>query len=212
MQGESGVRPAERAFLEEARRLCDKHGALLIFDEIQCGMGRLGTLFAFQTFGVRPDVVTIAKALSNGLPIGAVLIDAKASSALQPGDHGTTFGGSPVPAAAALAHLRVRDEVGLDAHVRAVGRRLHDGLSAVADRFRATFEPPRGIGLMLGLPVRAPHAAKSFVDRARDDHRLLLNAAGDNTLRFVPPLVISPVEVDEVLVRFGKTIESLIAP
>jgi acetylornithine/N-succinyldiaminopimelate aminotransferase len=108
VQGESGVKVAERAYLEAARRLCDEHGALLIFDEIQCGMGRLGTLFAFQTFGVRPDLVTIAKSLANGLPIGAVLIDAGAASALQPGDHGTTFGGSPVPCAAALAHLRIR--------------------------------------------------------------------------------------------------------
>ena len=160
VQGESGIKPADRAFLEAARRLCDERGAILIFDEIQCGMGRLGTLFAFATVGVRPDAVTMAKALSNGLPIGAVLIDARASKALQPGDHGTTFGGSPVPAAAALAHLRVRDELGLDAHVHRVGAVLRAGLAALADRYPQAFEAPRGIGLMLGLPVRAPYANK----------------------------------------------------
>jgi predicted acetylornithine/succinylornithine family transaminase len=207
VQGESGVKPADRAFLEAARRLCDRHGALLIFDEIQCGMGRLGTLFAFETVGVRPDLVTLAKALSNGLPIGAVLIDAAAASALQPGDHGTTFGGSPVPAAAALAHLRVRDAVDLDAHVVRAGTRLRAGLAAAAERRPDLFAAPRGIGLMLGLPVRPPHTPKTFVDAGRDYEHLLLNGAGDNTLRFVPPLVISEAEIDEALARFRRTIE-----
>ena len=106
VQGESGVWPAEREFLEIARSLCTERGALLIFDEIQCGMGRLGSLFAFESYGVRPDVITMAKALANGLPIGAVLLDAGAAAGLQAGDHGTTFGGSPVPCAAALALSR----------------------------------------------------------------------------------------------------------
>jgi predicted acetylornithine/succinylornithine family transaminase len=205
VQGESGIKPADRAFLEAARRLCDERGAILIFDEIQCGMGRLGTLFAFATVGVRPDAVTMAKALSNGLPIGAVLIDARASKALQPGDHGTTFGGSPVPAAAALAHLRVRDELGLDAHVRRAGAALRAGLAALADRYPQAFEAPRGIGLMLGLPVRAPYATKDFVDVARERERLLINGAGDNTLRFVPPLVISETEIADALARLDRT-------
>jgi predicted acetylornithine/succinylornithine family transaminase len=205
VQGESGIKPADRAFLEAARRLCDERGAILIFDEIQCGMGRLGTLFAFATVGVRPDAVTMAKALSNGLPIGAVLIDARASKALQPGDHGTTFGGSPVPAAAALAHLRVRDELGLDAHVRRAGAALRAGLAALAERYPQAFEAPRGIGLMLGLPVRAPYATKDFVDVARERERLLINGAGDNTLRFVPPLVISETEIADALARLDRT-------
>jgi len=205
VQGESGIKPADRAFLEAARRLCDERGAILIFDEIQCGMGRLGTLFAFATVGVRPDAVTMAKALSNGLPIGAVLIDARASKALQPGDHGTTFGGSPVPAAAALAHLRVRDELGLDAHVHRVGAVLRAGLGALADRYPQAFEAPRGIGLMLGLPVRAPYATKDFVDVARERERLLINGAGENTLRFVPPLVISETEIADALARLDRT-------
>jgi predicted acetylornithine/succinylornithine family transaminase len=211
VQGESGIKPASRAFLETARRLCTERGALLIFDEIQCGMGRLGTLFAFQSLGVRPDAVTMAKALANGLPIGAVLIDGRASKALQPGDHGTTFGGSPVPSAAALAHLQVRDASDFDAHVLSMGAVLLGGLSRIAERYPTVFDAPRGLGLMLGLPVRAPYAAKAFVDRARESHRLLLNGAGENTLRFVPPLVIDEKTLLVAIERLEATIASVLA-
>ena len=206
VQGEGGVTAATPAFLAAARRLCDERGTLLIFDEIQCGMGRLGTLFAFQSTGVRPDLVTMAKALANGLPIGAMLIDARVASGLQPGDHGTTFGGSPVPCAAALAHLAFRDGTDLDAHVRRVGGRLRGGLEAIARDHPGRFGGVRGAGLMLGLPVKAPLAAATFVVAARDHERLILNAAGGNVLRFVPALTISPVEVDEALARLRHTI------
>ncbi|GAC1501683.1 MAG: aspartate aminotransferase family protein [Vulcanimicrobiaceae bacterium] len=210
IQGESGVKPADIAYLEAARRLCDEHGALLIFDEIQCGMGRLGTLFAFQSLGVRPDLVTMAKALSNGVPIGAVLVDAAAASGLQPGDHGTTFGGSPIPCAAALAHLRVRDAIDLDAHVLRVGAELMDGLTTIARAYPDVFGTPRGRGLMVGLPVCTTHAAKAFVDDAREREYLLLNAAGDNTLRFVPPLVVSSAEIADMLARFARTVARVV--
>ena len=209
VQGESGVKPASVEFLRAARRLCDERGALLIFDEIQCGMGRLGKLMAFQTYGVRPDLVTMAKALANGLPIGAVLIDAAAASGLQPGDHGTTFGGSPVPCAAALAHLRYREEHDLDAHVISAGARLRAGLAAIAAARPDVFFEPRGAGLMLGLPVRAPYVAADLVAAARERERLLVAGAGDNTLRFVPPLVISEGEIDEVLRRLERTIAAV---
>lgn len=211
VQGESGVKPAEEAFLGAARALCDRHGALLIFDEIQCGMGRLGTLFAFETAGVRPDVVTLAKSLANGLPIGAMLVDGAAAKALQPGDHGSTFGGSPVPCAAALAHLRVREELDLDRHVRAAGERLRAGLEALHGRHPERFDAPRGVGLMLGLPVRAPHSAKSIVERARTHERLLLNVAGETTLRFVPPLVIALDQIDDAIARLGRVVAGLTA-
>jgi predicted acetylornithine/succinylornithine family transaminase len=206
VQGESGVKPATKAFLEAARRLCDEHGALLIFDEIQSGMGRLGTLFAFQSFGVRPDLVTMAKALANGLPIGAVLIDEASASALQPGDHGSTFGGSPVPCAAALAHLAVRDRIDLDAHVAAMSARLFAGLGALAHAHPGVFAPPRGLGLMLGLPVREPHEAKALATAARERESLLINAAGDNTLRFVPPLIVSAEQIDDGLARLARIV------
>jgi len=211
VQGESGVHPAEPEFLAAARQLCSERGALLIFDEIQCGMGRLGTLFAFETFGVRPDVVTIAKALSNGLPIGAMLLEERAAAGLQAGDHGTTFGGSPVPCAAGLAHLLLRDQLNLDAHVKNVGPLLWGGLVSLAADFPQAFGPPRGRGLMLGLPVREPFEAKSFMDAARIEKRLLINAAGNNTIRIIPPLIVSAEQIEDGLRRLRAATQSVLA-
>jgi acetylornithine/N-succinyldiaminopimelate aminotransferase len=198
VQGESGVHVAGAAFLEAARRLCDERGALLIFDEIQCGMGRLGTLFAFESFGVRPDVITMAKALANGLPIGAMLVDDRAADALQPGDHGSTFGGSPVPAAAALAHLRVRDELNLDAHVRRVGAYLRERLGDVAAAHPEMLENVRGMGLLLGVSVRDPFTAAQIVSALRE-RGVLIGSGGGNSLRFAPPLIVTAAHVDAAM-------------
>ena len=209
VQGETGVIPATTEYLEAARRLCDERGALLIFDEVQCGMGRLGKLFAFQHFGVTPDAFTLAKSLANGLPIGALIVRGEAASSLKPGDHGTTFGGSPVPAAAALEHLAIRDVFDLDQHVETVATVLRGELRAIATELPAVFEQPRGIGLMLGLPVREPHSAKDFVARGLD-HAVFLNAAGRNTLRFVPPLIITADEVRDAAQRLRATIASVL--
>ncbi len=212
VQGESGIHPADRAFLETARGLCDERGALLVFDEIQCGMGRLGTTFAFDSYGVRPDVVTLAKALANGLPIGAMLVDERFADALQPGDHGTTFGGSPVPSAAALAHLRLRDELRLDEHVREVGGLLAAGLLDIARAFPRLVEPPRGAGLMLGLPVLEPFSAAVIADAARDTERLLITSAGDNTLRLVPPLIVSAGQISDGLKKLRSVLSAARGP
>ncbi len=198
VQGESGVHPADSGFLREARRLCDERGALLIFDEIQCGMGRLGPLFAFEYFGVRPDVVTMAKALANGLPIGAMLVGERAADAFHYGDHGSTFGGSPVPAAAALAHLRVRDETNLEENVRARSAQLCTALHGLAAEYATVFGAPRGLGLLLGVPVKEPHKAKAVQAAARG-RGLLIGTAGGNTLRFAPPLIISEDEVSRAI-------------
>jgi predicted acetylornithine/succinylornithine family transaminase len=205
VQGESGVVPASQEYLEAARRLCDERGALLIFDEVQCGMGRIGKLFAHQHYGVKPDAFTLAKSLANGLPIGALIVRGDAASSLKPGDHGTTFGGSPVPAAAALEHLKIREVVDLDEHVTTVGAVLRAELAAIATEMESVFEQPRGIGLMLGLPVREPYVAKDFVAHGLD-HGVFLNGAGRNTLRFVPPLIISADEVRDAAVRLRATI------
>jgi acetylornithine/N-succinyldiaminopimelate aminotransferase len=205
VQGESGVFPATLEFLQAARRLTAQRGALLVFDEIQTGMGRTGKLFAFQHFGVRPDVVTLAKALANGLPIGALLVDGEAVSALQPGDHGTTFGGSPVPCAAALAHLNIRDRMDLDAHVTAMGQLLMKELREIVAAERDRFGEPRGMGLLVGLPVREPYGAKDIVEAALTE-RVLVNAAGNNTLRFVPPLIIGEEELREGIRRLRRAI------
>ena len=198
VQGESGVHPADEAFLKELRRLCSERGALLIFDEVQCGMGRLGDLFAFQSVGVRPDLVTMAKALGNGLPIGAMLVDGTLADALQPGDHGSTFGGSPVSAAAALAHLRIRDELDLDKHVREVGEHAFAELAALARAFPSHVEAPRGRGLLLGLPVREPFRAAEIAAAVREGG-VLLGTAGGNTLRLAPPLIVMAEEIDDIV-------------
>lgn len=205
VQGESGVFPASAEFLRAARTITAERGALLIFDEIQVGMGRLGTLFGFEYYGVRPDVVTLAKALANGLPIGAMLVTEEAASALQPGDHGTTFGGSPVPCAAALAHLNLRDRMNLNDHVSAMGRILETDLHEIANGDRERFGDPRGIGLLRGLPVIEPFTAKSFAEACLAE-RLLINAAGSNTLRFAPPLVINEEDLREGLRRLRRAI------
>ena len=207
VQGESGVVPATQEYLEAARRFCDERGALLIFDEVQCGMGRLGRLFAHQVYGVSPDAFTLAKSLANGLPIGTLVVRGDAATSLKPGDHGTTFGGSPVPAAAALEHLAIRDVVDLDGHVTTVGALLRDELVAIAAEYPEVFDQPRGLGLMLGLPVRDGYAAADFVKRGLD-HGLFINAAGRNTLRFVPPLIISADEVRDAAVRLRTVIDA----
>jgi acetylornithine/N-succinyldiaminopimelate aminotransferase len=210
VQGESGIHVASGAFLTAARRLCDAHGALLVFDEIQCGMGRLGTTFAYETFGVRPDVVTMAKALGNGLPIGAMLIDERLAGALLPGDHGSTFGGSPVPCAAALAHFAVRDDSDLDAQVVATGALLRDGLAALAADFPHALGEVRGLGMMLGLQVNVPYEAARIVAAARDRF-LLVTAAGGNTLRILPPLILTADEVRDGLARLCEAVAAVVA-
>lgn len=195
VQGESGIHVAQREFLQTARELCSRHGALLIFDEIQCGMGRIGPLFAYAHFGVKPDAITVAKALANGLPIGALLVKETHAKGLQPGDHGTTFGGSPVPCAAALAHLRIRDEIGLEDHVRKMSALLFDALRDLAERHSAVYGPPRGLGLLAGVPVRAPFDAGALVARMRERSSVLASKAGNNTIRFAPPLIIDGEDV-----------------
>ncbi len=208
VQGESGVHPAREDVLHELRRLCSERGALLIFDEVQCGMGRLGDLFAFQSVGVRPDLLTMAKALGNGLPIGAMLVDGALADALQPGDHGSTFGGSPVSAAAALAHLRIRDELDLDTHVREVGAYAMTKLAAVARALPSFVDPPRGRGLLLGLPVREPLRATAIADALREQG-ILVGTAGGNTLRFAPPLIVSTEEIDRLVDAVGSAVAGM---
>ena len=212
IQGESGIVPAAPEFLRGARALCDKHDALLIFDEIQCGMGRTGPLFAFERIGVRPDIVTIAKALANGLPIGAMLLVERVASGLQPGDHGTTFGGSPVPCAAGLAHLRIRDELQLERHVGEMSGLLFGELRAIAGEFPEVFEQPRGAGLLAGLPVKEPHDAATLVTHAREKSRVLLNKAGNNTLRFAPPLIVNADQISAAMDALRRAAETLAVP
>ncbi len=202
IQGESGIHPLADDFLLAVREAADAVGALLIFDEIQTGIGRTGTFFAFEQTPVVPDVVTLAKGLGGGVPIGAMLVREDAA-AFQVGDHGTTLGGNPLVCAAALATLRVLDEERLLDNARAMGTRFTDGLSSLVERGIAT--EVRGRGLMIGIETAAPVARRAMAI-ARDALGVLVNATGDTTLRLVPPLVITAEEVDEGVAAIGEAL------
>ena len=206
VQGEGGVTPASETFLRGLRTLCDRHEALLILDEIQCGMGRTGKLFACDGYGVRPDVVTLAKALGGGFPIGAMLVGARAANALQFGQHGTTFGGNPLATAVAGAALRELSSPALLANVERQSQALREGLAALDVEF-GVFSEVRGRGLMLGAQLRPQLAgqAGAMVDRGIE-HGLLILQAGPDVLRFVPALNITDADVAEGLARLRETL------
>jgi predicted acetylornithine/succinylornithine family transaminase len=200
IQGESGVHVLSAELLAAAREVCDEHGAALIFDEVQCGMGRTGTLWAYEQTGVRPDAMTVAKALGGGLPIGALVTGERLADVLAPGDHGSTFAGGPVVAAAALAALELTDDPLLLERVRELGQRLAAGLERLPG-----VSSVRGRGLMLAceLDVQAPTVAR----RALLEQRLVVNATGPATLRLLPPLIVSAADVDEALARLARVLE-----
>ena len=187
IQGEGGVRVMEPAMLQFLRQVTEERGIALIFDEIQCGLGRTGTLFAYEQTGVEPDIVTLAKPLAGGLPMGAILLRESIGSALQPGDHGTTFGGGPLVASVALHVLERLADPQLLAHVREVGGWMGEALREVMTR-TGKFRAVRGNGLMWGVDV--PEPAAGVVARVRDAGLLLLTA-GDHTLRLLPPLILT---------------------
>jgi acetylornithine/N-succinyldiaminopimelate aminotransferase len=200
IQGESGVNVLPGELLAVARAACDEHGAALIFDEVQCGMGRTGTLWAYEQTGVRPDAMTVAKALGGGLPIGALITGERLADVLAPGDHGSTFAGGPVVASAALAALDVTEDPALLERVRELGQRLAAGLERLAH-----VRSVRGRGLMLAceLDVQAP----ALVRRALLDERLVVNATGPTTLRLLPPLIVGEAEIDDALARLARALE-----
>ena len=194
IQGETGVNILSDEVLSAAREACDAAGAALVFDEVQCGMGRTGTLWAYEQSGVVPDAMTLAKGLGGGLPIGALVIGPRLAGVFAPGDHGSTFAGGPVASAAAHAALDVIDDPARLASVRELGERLLEGLSELP-----AVVSVRGRGLMVAAEINgdAPDAAR----RALLEHRLIINATGPTTLRFLPPLIVSRDEVDEALRR-----------
>jgi acetylornithine aminotransferase/acetylornithine/N-succinyldiaminopimelate aminotransferase len=198
IQGECGVWPISEEMLRAAREACDRAGALLVFDEIQCGMGRTGTLWAYELTGVRPDVFTVAKALASGLPIGACVAGGEAASALEAGDHGTTFGAGPLVATAALATLDVIDDDRLLARVRVLGDRLRAGLEQLRGDGRLADVRARGLMVGVDLPPERSGEAPKVVREALAE-QLVLNSTGPDTLRFLPPLVIEEQHVDRVL-------------
>ena len=193
VQGETGVWPLSEELLSAARAACDQVGAALVFDEIQCGMGRTGTLWAYEQTGVVPDAMALAKALGGGLPIGALVTGERLADVLRPGDHGSTFAGGPVMCAAAQAALDVIDDPVLLQSVRELGARLAEGLAELPG-VRAV----RARGLMAAIDV---DDAPGLVRRALLEQRLVLNATGPQTARFLPPLVVGASEIDEALRR-----------
>ncbi len=202
VQGEGGIYPADGEFLQGLRRLCDEKDLLLIFDEIQCGMGRSGSMFACQKYGVKPDVMAVAKALGNGLPIGAFLTTEKAA-VLVPGDHGTTYGGNPLVCAGASAVLDIFEKENILENVKRVGAYLWERLEALKDKYPQV-KDHRGVGLIQGLEfTKAPgDIAAAAIKRG-----VILITAEHNVLRFVPPLVIKEEHVDEMLRALEAAIE-----
>ncbi len=207
IQGEGGIYPATEEFIKGVRALCDEHDALLMLDEIQCGMGRSGEMFAWQGYGVKPDVMTSAKALGNGVPIGAFLACGKAATAMVPGDHGTTYGGNPLVCAAANAVLNVFKEKNIVGHVNEVGAYLYEKLEAFVAEYDCVIAH-RGKGLIQGLEFNT--AVGPVVTNALLEQHMVLISAGANIIRFVPPLVIEKADVDEMVVRLKAAIEAVV--
>ena len=205
IQGEGGVYPAKKEFIEGVRKLCDEKGILLILDEIQCGMGRSGFMFAFQQYGVKPDIVTSAKALGCGVPIGAFMATEQVAKALVPGDHGTTYGGNPLACAAAVEVFRLFDKLNVTDNVKNVGKYLETQLKSLVEKYDIV-KAQRGIGLIQGIELTVN--PKDVIAKCLDNG-LILFSAGTNVIRFVPPLVITRDDVDQMMVRLKKVLDEV---
>jgi acetylornithine/N-succinyldiaminopimelate aminotransferase len=203
IQGEGGVNVADGSYLKEVEQLCAQRGALLVLDEVQCGMGRTGKMFAYQHYHIQPHVVTLAKALGGGIPIGAVLASEEVSVAFGPGSHGSTFGGNPMSCAAGIAVMEVLLEEGLIHNVAAVGKYLKEKLGELGSKY-AFIKEVRGLGLMLGMELDIP--GESIVDCCRE-RGLLINCTSGNVLRFLPPLTITEGHADLAVQILDEALE-----
>ena len=201
LQGEGGIRAAPPQFFRALRALCDEHGLLLAFDEVQTGLGRLGTLFGYQLRGVTPDVMGLAKGLGGGFPIGAVLGTAEASKGMTPGTHGSTFGGNPLAAAAGNAVLDVILKPGFLEHVQKTAILFKQRLAELKDRHPSVIAEVRGEGLLIGLRAVVPYG--DLVNALRDE-KLLSVGAGENVVRLAPPLIIGEAEIAEAVARIDR--------
>ncbi|MDI6025412.1 aspartate aminotransferase family protein [Corticibacterium sp. UT-5YL-CI-8] len=206
VQGEGGIRPFPTASLKRIRQLCDKHGILLIFDEVQCGIGRTGKLFAYEWTGVEPDIMAIAKGIGGGFPMGACLATAEAASGMTPGVHGTTFGGNPLAMAVGNAVLDVVLEDGFLDEVNRKALLMKQGLAAIADEYPDVIEGIRGTGFMIGLKCTMPNIR---VNAALRDRKFLAVPAGDNVIRLLPPLTATDEDIREALDRIRAGAKNL---
>jgi acetylornithine aminotransferase/acetylornithine/N-succinyldiaminopimelate aminotransferase len=205
IQGEGGVVPLPADFMQAGRQLCDRYNALLIADEIQCGLGRTGKFFAFEHFGLKPDVLTLAKSLAAGYPLGAMLGSTRVAECLKPGDHGTTFGGGPLACRLALEVLDIIEQEGLIARVTEMGDYLIQGLREMASRHSIIGEI-RGMGLMIGVEIGS--AAKEVVARLLRKG-FITNAAHDTVLRLLPPFLLSTSDIDEFLAALDEVLSEM---
>jgi acetylornithine aminotransferase/acetylornithine/N-succinyldiaminopimelate aminotransferase len=205
IQGEGGIRPVSPEFLQAARELTKKSGALLILDEIQCGLGRTGRNFAYQHYGVQPDIVTVAKPLAAGLPLGAILTTNRVASAIHPGMHGSTFGGGPLACAVAVEFLRVLEQL-LD-HVQETGSYFRAKLERLKAQHRCVVEV-RGMGLMLAMELNSADLAKAVVTKFLK-RRILINCTNATVLRFLPPYIIQKKHVDQVIRALDEVLSNL---
>ncbi|WP_288412156.1 aspartate aminotransferase family protein [uncultured Sphingomonas sp.] len=201
VQGEGGLRTATPEFLTGLRKACDEHGLLLVLDEVQCGYGRTGTLFAHEQYGVKPDIVSAAKGIGGGFPFGACLATEEAAKGMVFGTHGSTYGGNPLAMAAGQAVLDVMLEPGFFEHVKTMGDRLRSSLEQMIPNHDHLFQEVRGMGLMLGLKLKSD--SRRFVAHLRDHHNLLTVAAGDNVVRVLPPLVIDESHIAEAVEKLS---------
>lgn len=210
LQGEGGVRPLAPEYLKAIRALCDRHGLLLIFDEVQVGLGRTGTLFAYEQFGITPDILTLAKALGNGLPVGAMLATEKAASAFTPGSHASTFGGNPVACAAAVVAVKTLLGTGFLDEVAAKGAYLAAKLDGLARVYPQLAVSARGRGLIQGLVLteQGKPLGVRMVQRLFEKG-LLANFAGNTALRFLPPLIVSRAEIDHAMTLLDQVFAEL---
>lgn len=204
VQGEGGIYPAESEFLKEIRMLCDENDILLILDEIQCGMGRTGSMFAWQDYGVRPDIMCMAKAIGNGVPVGAfAMTEEVAEYSLKPGDHGTTYGGNPFACAAVDKVLDIFEKDHIVEHVKEVTPYLEKKLDGLVEKYDGVLKR-RGKGLMQGLVLARP--VGEVIANAQKEGLLVISAGG-NVLRMVPPLVIEKEHVDEMIEKLEKALQ-----
>jgi acetylornithine/N-succinyldiaminopimelate aminotransferase len=208
IQGEGGIRPVPKEFLQALRDICDENGLLLIFDEVQCGVGRTGKLFAYEWTGVEPDIMALAKGIGGGFPLGACLATAEAASGMTAGTHGTTYGGNPLAMAVGNAVLDVMLADGFLENVRDVALVFRQGLASLQDRFPGVIEEIRGEGLLLGVKAKLP--AADLVAAMRSEHMLAV-PAGDNVVRLLPPLIVTAEEARDGLSRIEKAAERLSA-
>lgn len=206
VQGEGGIYPATQEFMDGIEKICKERDILLILDEIQCGMGRTGEMFAWQGYGVKPDIMTSAKALGCGVPVGAFLMTERiAEKSLKPGDHGTTYGGNPFVGAAVSTVLDIFEELNLPAHVKEISAYLEEKLDALVDKYDCLTQR-RGVGLIQGVVTTKP--VGEITSKALEEG-LIIISAGSDVLRFVPPLVIEKEHVDEIIEKLDHTLAAL---